>query len=94
MQQALGDGLGLLDLVELVVTAEDVVDGKPHPAGYLLACERLGHPPGHDPRRRGQHRRCARRGRGRVGHVVGVTTSRDAGELLDAARTRRTTCGR
>lgn len=30
------------DGVDLVVTARDVVDGKPHPAGYALACERLG----------------------------------------------------
>jgi sugar-phosphatase len=30
------------DSVDLVVTARDVVDGKPHPAGYALACERLG----------------------------------------------------
>ena len=30
-----------LDGVDLVVTARDVVDGKPHPAGYALACERL-----------------------------------------------------
>jgi sugar-phosphatase len=30
-----------LDSVDLVVTARDVVDGKPHPAGYALACERL-----------------------------------------------------
>jgi sugar-phosphatase len=30
-----------LDTVEVVVTARDVVDGKPHPAGYALACERL-----------------------------------------------------
>lgn len=30
------------DGVDLVVTAEDVADGKPHPAGFALACERLG----------------------------------------------------
>lgn len=30
-----------LDSLDLVVTARDVVDGKPHPAGYALACERL-----------------------------------------------------
>lgn len=28
--------------VEVVVTADDVVDGKPDPAGYALACIRLG----------------------------------------------------
>ncbi|WP_210502772.1 HAD family hydrolase [Nocardioides xinjiangensis] len=31
-----------LESVDLVVTARDVADGKPHPAGYALACERLG----------------------------------------------------
>ncbi|GAA5124964.1 HAD family hydrolase [Alloalcanivorax gelatiniphagus] len=34
-----------LDSVDLVITARDVVDGKPHPAGYALACERLGADP-------------------------------------------------
>lgn len=36
-----------LALPEVVVTAEDVPDGKPHPAAYLLAAARLGV----DPRR-------------------------------------------
>ena len=31
--------------VEVAITAEDVVDGKPDPAGYALACLRLGVPP-------------------------------------------------
>ena len=40
------DALGLsLDVLDVVVTARDVVDGKPHPAGYALACERLGADP-------------------------------------------------
>lgn len=30
-----------LDSVDLVVTARDVQDGKPHPAGFALACRRL-----------------------------------------------------
>jgi beta-phosphoglucomutase len=37
-------GAGLAGHVTLVVTADDVVDGKPDPAGYLLAVERLGLP--------------------------------------------------
>jgi len=28
--------------VDVVVTADDIVDGKPDPAGYVLACLRLG----------------------------------------------------
>lgn len=40
------EALGLpLDSVDVVVTARDVVDGKPHPAGYALACERLAADP-------------------------------------------------
>jgi sugar-phosphatase len=31
--------------VDVVVTADDVVEGKPDPAGYSLACRRLGVPP-------------------------------------------------
>ncbi len=31
-----------LDAVDLVVTASDVVAGKPDPEGFALACERLG----------------------------------------------------
>jgi sugar-phosphatase len=34
-----------LDSVDVVVTARDVVDGKPHPAGFALALERLGAAP-------------------------------------------------
>ena len=37
-------GLGL-DRVDLVVTALDVVAGKPDPEGFALACERLGADP-------------------------------------------------
>jgi sugar-phosphatase len=38
--------LSVLDCpVDVVVTADDVVDGKPDPAGYALACRRLGVPP-------------------------------------------------
>ncbi len=32
--------------VDVVVTAEDVTDGKPDPAGFALACLRLGVAPG------------------------------------------------
>ena len=39
-------GAGLAGDVALVVTADDVADGKPNPAGYLLAVERLALWPG------------------------------------------------
>ncbi|MFC0221908.1 HAD family hydrolase [Nocardioides zeicaulis] len=42
VQRSLLESLDLPDGVDEVVTAEDVVDGKPHPAGFALACERLG----------------------------------------------------
>lgn len=37
--------LGIHERFAVVVTAHDVVDGKPHPAGYTLACQRLGADP-------------------------------------------------
>ena len=46
VERSLVEALSLpLDAVDLVVTARDVVDGKPHPAGYALACERLAADP-------------------------------------------------
>ncbi len=43
VERSLVESLGLsLTSVDAVVTARDVVDGKPHPAGFALACERLG----------------------------------------------------
>lgn len=45
--RSLDEALGLPDHVDLVVTAEDVVNGKPDPAGYRLACEGLGVAPSH-----------------------------------------------
>ncbi|WP_374456069.1 HAD family hydrolase [Nocardioides sp.] len=46
VERSVVEALGLpLDVVDVVVTARDVVDGKPHPAGYALACERMGADP-------------------------------------------------
>ena len=84
VQTAVGQGLGVLDLVELVITAQDVVDGKPHPAGYLLACERLGIAPriawAVEDSAAGVESAAA----AGVGAVFGVTTSVSAGVLVDA----------
>jgi HAD superfamily hydrolase (TIGR01509 family) len=33
---------GLLKFMDVVITNEDVLEGKPNPAGYLLAMQRLG----------------------------------------------------
>lgn len=39
--------LGVIGALDIVLTAEDYAPGKPHPACYLLAAERLGvHAPG------------------------------------------------
>ena len=40
-ERALYEVLGVGDHVDVVVTAHDVVDGKPDPTGFALACERL-----------------------------------------------------
>jgi mannitol-1-/sugar-/sorbitol-6-phosphatase len=40
-ERALFEVLGVGDHVDVVVTAHDVVDGKPDPTGFALACERL-----------------------------------------------------
>jgi beta-phosphoglucomutase len=36
------DAAGLTEVVTAIVSADDVVDGKPHPEGYLRALELLG----------------------------------------------------
>jgi sugar-phosphatase len=49
VERSLTDGLGLPDgpaAADVVVTADDVVDGKPDPSGYALACSLLGVEPG------------------------------------------------
>jgi sugar-phosphatase len=86
VQQSLGhsEGLGLLNLIEVVVTAQDIKHGKPHPDCYLLACERLDiHPrtalAAEDSTAGVQAAVAAG-----VRHVVGLTTSRPAAELRDA----------
>ncbi|HEU5156219.1 MAG TPA: HAD family phosphatase [Streptosporangiaceae bacterium] len=38
--------LGIRGLVDVLVTAEDVAEGKPAPEGFLTACARLGVAPG------------------------------------------------
>ena len=46
VERSLVESLSLtLDHVDVVVTAQDVVDGKPHPAGFALALERLAAAP-------------------------------------------------
>lgn len=84
VQTAVGDGLDVLDLVELVVTGQDVVDGKPHPAGFLLACERLAVDPGDTWAVEDSVAGIAAAVAAGVGTVIGVTTSASASQLADA----------
>lgn len=81
---AVGEGLGVLDRIEVVVTARDVTEGKPDPAGFLLACERLGVPPlacvAAEDSPAGVQAAVA----AGVGRVVGVTTTWSAAELTEA----------
>lgn len=79
-----GAGLGVLDRVDLVVTADDVVNGKPHPAGFTLACDRLGISPGSALAVEDSPAGIRAAVAAGVGHVVGVTTSRTVGELTAA----------
>lgn len=81
---AVGDGLGLLDLVGVVVTAADVVQGKPHPAGFLRACELLRVEPAATWAVEDSPSGVEAAVAAGVGHVVGITTSRSAAELRAA----------
>jgi len=38
--------LGIADIIRFSISFDDVTEGKPSPQPYLLACERLGLPPG------------------------------------------------
>jgi sugar-phosphatase len=38
--------LGIRELIDVLVSAEDVAEGKPSPEGFLTACARLGVEPG------------------------------------------------
>ena len=67
-----------------MVTAGDVVDGKPHPAGYLLACTRLGVEPATTLAAEDSTAGIAAAAAAYVGQIVGVTTSRPGAELLAA----------
>jgi sugar-phosphatase len=84
VRQAVGDGLGVLDLVDVVVTAEDVVDGKPDPACYALACERLEVDPGTTWAFEDSPAGISSAVSAGVGHVVAVTTSQPGSELRRA----------
>lgn len=74
--------------VDVVVTAEDVADGKPDPAGYLLACARLGVAPAAALAAEDSPAGVRAAVDAGVGEVVGVTTSHDAPVLTAAGAGR------
>ncbi|GAA2149389.1 HAD-IA family hydrolase [Nocardioides koreensis] len=81
---AVGEGLGVLDHIDVVVTARDVTEGKPHPAGFLLACERLGVSAADCVAAEDSPAGVAAAVAAGVGRVVGVTTTWTEPELTRA----------
>ncbi len=74
--------------IDLLVTSDDVVDGKPDPTGYRLACERLGVDPADalavEDSPAGVRAALA----AGVGEVLGIATTHSAAELTDAGAHR------
>jgi len=79
--------LAALADVDLVVTANDVVDGKPDPTGYELACQRLGVAAGDALAVEDSPAGVRAATAAGVGHVVAVTTTHDATELAVSGAT-------
>ena len=82
--QAIEGPLDSRGLITLVVTADDVVDGKPDPTGYRLACERLGVDPAAALAVEDSPAGIRAALAAGVGEVVGISTTHDASELTDA----------
>ena len=76
--------LDALDRVDVVVTADDVLDGKPHPAGYRLACERLAVDPADALAVEDSPAGVRAAVAAGVGRVVGVATTCDPADLRHA----------
>lgn len=75
------------DHVDVVVTARDVADGKPHPAGYALACERLGVDPATTVAVEDSPAGVRAARAAGVRRVVGLTTTHDAAAVAGAGAT-------
>jgi sugar-phosphatase len=82
-RSATGSLAALAD-VDFVVTADDVVDGKPDPTGYELACKRLGVVAGDTLAVEDSPAGVRAATAAGVGHVVAVTTTHDARSLTAA----------
>ncbi|HEV2796962.1 MAG TPA: HAD family phosphatase [Nocardioides sp.] len=79
--RALGLDLGSVDLV---VTALDVVAGKPDPEGFALACERLAADPAHAVAAEDSPAGVRAARAAGVRRVVGIATTHDRAALLAA----------
>jgi mannitol-1-/sugar-/sorbitol-6-phosphatase len=84
VDRTVGGSLAVLAHLSEVVTREDVADGKPHPAGYRLACERLGVPAAGALAVEDSPAGVRAALDAGVGTVVGVSTTHAADELVEA----------
>ena len=73
--------LAALDRAAVLVTGEEIVDGKPDPTGYLLACERLGVAPAEALAVEDSPAGVRAAVTAGVGTVVAVTTTHEAAAL-------------
>ena len=87
-QQAIDGPLDSRERIDLIVTADDVVDGKPDPTGYRLACERLCVDPATALAVEDSPAGVQAAVAAGVGEVVGISTTHDASELTDAGADR------
>ncbi len=78
------DLVGVRELIDVVVTADDVVIGKPDPEGFLLASERLEVPPGRSVAFEDSTNGVAAARAAGYRTVVGVLTTLTAEMLLEA----------
>lgn len=82
--EVLGAVLGIREMVTTVVTAEDVVHGKPSPEGYLTATGRLGVRPEQCAAVEDSPSGLRALAAAGVASTIGITTTSPAGPLLAA----------
>lgn len=83
-ERALYDVLGVGQHVDVVVTAHDVVDGKPDPTGFALACERLHVSPADCVAVEDSPAGVAAAVAAGIGNVYGLASTHPPGDLLEA----------
>ena len=83
-EHALAELLGLRERFDVVVTWEDVPEGKPHPGPYELGCRRLGVDPSRTAAVEDSVAGVRSAVAAGIGTVVGVTTTTTEARLLEA----------